>query len=84
MSRTQKQKKDGQAIIYFAAAVPGLLIGLGSAYLCIRKRARQEGRRFFLALMRDGVPAPEAKELADIYVSSISLIEMIRAGRFTS
>lgn len=84
MVRTQKQKEDGQAIIYIAAAVPRLLISLGLAYLRMRKRAKQEGRRFFLALVRDGVPVPEAKELADIYVSSISLVEMIRAGRFTS
>ncbi|OPX64981.1 MAG: hypothetical protein A4E30_00437 [Methanomassiliicoccales archaeon PtaB.Bin215] len=85
MVRTQKQKENGQAIIYIAAAVPGLLIGLGFAYLRMRKRARQEGRRFFQALVRDGVPVPEAKELADIYVSSISLTEMIRGmGPFTS
>lgn len=84
MVRTQKQKEDGQAIIFIAAAVPGLLIGLGFAYLRMRKRARTEGKRFFQALVRDGVPVPEARELADIYVSSISLTEMIRAGRFTS
>lgn len=84
MVRTQKEKEDGQAIIYIAVAVPGLLISLGFAYLRMRKRAKQEGRRFFLALVRDGVPVPEAKELADIYASSISLTEMIRAGRFTS
>jgi hypothetical protein len=85
MPRTQKQKEDGQAIIYIAAAVPGLLISLGFAYLRMRKRAKTEGRRFFLALVRDGVPVPEAKELAGIYVSSISLIQMIRGmGPFTS
>jgi len=85
MVRTQKQKEDGQAIIYIAAAVPGLLISLGFAYLRMRKRAKQEGRRFFQALVRDGVPEPEARELADIYVSSISLTEMIREmGPFTS
>lgn len=85
MARTQKQKEDGQAMIYIAAAVPGLLIGLGLAYLRMRKRAKQEGRRFFLALVRDGVPIPEAKALADIYTSSISLTEMIRGmGPFTS
>ena len=84
MVRTQKQKEDGQAIIYIAAAVPGLLISLGFAYLRMRKRAKLEGPRFFQALVRDGVPIPEARKLADIYVSSISLTEMIRAGRFTS
>jgi hypothetical protein len=84
MTRTQKQKEDGQAIIYIAAAVPMLFVSLGFAYLRMRKRAKQEGHRFFMALVRDGVPVPEAKELADIYVSSISLTEMIRAGRFTS
>ncbi len=47
MVRTQKQKEDGQAIIYIAAAVPGLLISLGFAYLRMRKRAKLEGRRFF-------------------------------------
>lgn len=85
MVRTQKQKEDGQAMIYIAAAVPGLLISLGLAYLRMRKRAQQEGRRFFQALVRDGVPVPEAKELAGIYASSISLTEMIRGmGPFTS
>lgn len=85
MVRTQKQKEDGQAIIYIAAAVPGLLIRLGFAYMRMRKRAKQEGRRFFQALVRDGVPVPEAKELADMYASSLSLTEMIRKrGPFTS
>ena len=85
MPRTEKQKKDGQAIIYIAAAVPGLLISLGIAYLRMRKRAKKEARRFFLTLVRDGVPVPQAKELADIYASSISLTEMIRGmGPFTS
>ncbi|HNX47289.1 MAG TPA: hypothetical protein PLC39_03430 [Methanomassiliicoccales archaeon] len=85
MPRTEKQKKDGQAIIYIAAAVPGLLISLGIAYLRMRKRAKKEARRFFLTLVRDGVPVPQAKELADIYASSISLTEMIREmGPFTS
>lgn len=85
MVRTQKQKEDGQAIIYIAAAVPRLLISLGFAYLRMRKRAKLEGRRFFQALVRDGVPVPEAKELAGIYVSSISLTKMIREmGPFTS
>lgn len=60
-------------MIYIAAAVPGLLIGLGFAYLRMPKRAKQEGRRSFLALVRDGVPVPEARELADICASSISL-----------
>lgn len=85
MVRTQKQKEDGQATIYIAAAVPGLLLSLGFAYLRMRKRARQEGRRFFQALVREGVPVPEAKELADLYVTSISLTQMIRGmGPFTS
>jgi hypothetical protein len=85
MVRTQKQKENGQAIIYIAAAVPGLLVSLGFAYLRMRKRAKLEGRRFFQALVRDGVPVPEARELADIYVSSISLTRMIREmGPFTS
>lgn len=85
MPRTQKQKEDGQAIIYIAAAVPGLLIGLGLAYLRMRKRARQEARLFFQALVRDGVPVPEARELAHLYASSVSLVEMIRGmGPFTS
>ena len=30
---TKKQKEVGQAMIYIAAAVPGLLISLGFAYL---------------------------------------------------
>lgn len=85
MVRTQKQKEDGQAIIYIAAAVPGLLFGLGIAYLRMRRRARAEGKRFYLALVRDGVPVPEARKLADMYCSSISLTGMIRGMRpFTS
>ncbi|KAF5067298.1 hypothetical protein DSECCO2_254850 [anaerobic digester metagenome] len=85
MVRTQKQKEDGQAIIYIAAAVPGLLISLGLAYLRMRKRAKVESRHFLQALLRDGVPVPEARELADLYASSISLTKMIREmGPFTS
>jgi len=51
----------------------------------MRKRAKVESRHFLQALLRDGVPVPEARELADLYASSISLTKMIREmGPFTS
>lgn len=84
MVRTQKQKEDGQAIIFLAAHLPGLLLGLGLAYLRMRKKAKLEGRRFHQALVRHGVPAAEARRLTDIYASSISLTELIRGGKLTS
>lgn len=85
MVRTQKQKEDGQAMIYIAAAVPRLLVSLGLAYLRMRRRAKSESRSFYRALLREGIPVPEARELADIYAQSISLTSLIRGmGPFTS
>jgi len=74
-------RDDREAIIYIAAAVPFLLWRLSLSYLRMRRRANQEGRHFYQALVRDGVPRHHAKALADEYSTSISLVRMIREGR---
>jgi len=76
---------DREAVIYIAAAAPVLMWRLVVAYLRMRRQANREGRNFFQALLRDGVPRDQARELADVYASSISLTQMIREMRlFTS
>ncbi len=82
---SEKDREGREAIVYIAAAVPLLLWRLSLAYLRMRRRAKKEGRLFYSALLRDGVPREQAKELADLYSSSISLTQMIREMRlFTS
>ncbi|MCX6650203.1 MAG: hypothetical protein NT131_00880 [Methanomassiliicoccales archaeon] len=77
---------DRSAIVYVAAAAPWLLLRLSVAYLRMRRRANKEGRQFYQALLRDGVPREHARMLADEYSSSLSLVRMIREnlGKFTS
>ena len=83
--RKGEEREDREAIIYVAAAVPLLLWRLSLAYLRMRGRANKEGRLFYQALLRDGVPREQARELADLYSSSLSLAQMIREMRlFTS
>ncbi len=82
---SEKDREGREAIVYIAAAVPLLIWRLSFAYLRMRRRAKKEGRLFYSALLRDGVPREQAKELADLYSSSISLTQMIREMRlFTS
>ena len=75
-----------QAVVYAVAMVPTLLWHLGWAYLRMRRRANREGRHFYRALVRQGVPREMARDLADEYSSSISLTAFIREGfgRLTS
>jgi putative heme degradation protein len=85
MSEKREDHGDREAIIYVAAMVPFLLWGLALAYLRMRWRANKEGRQFFQALVRDGVPRDQARELADMYSSSLSLRQLLREmPRFTS
>jgi hypothetical protein len=85
MIKEREEHGDREAIIYVAAMVPFLLWGLTLAYLRMRRRANKEGRQFFQALVRDGVPRDQARELADIYSSSLSLRQLLREmAPFTS
>ena len=78
-------REDREAIVYIVAAIPFLLWRSAIAYLRMRSRAKKEGRRFYAALLRDGVPHEHARELTYLYSSSISLTQMIREmGPFTS
>ncbi|HUT26712.1 MAG TPA: hypothetical protein VMW85_01505 [Methanomassiliicoccales archaeon] len=84
-SKKNKKTGDRQAVIVAAAAIPVLMWHLTIAYLRMRRRANKEGRQFYLALVRDGIPKDHARELADEYSSNLSLVRLIREGmgRFT-
>ncbi|MCG7841181.1 MAG: hypothetical protein MIO87_04625 [Methanomassiliicoccales archaeon] len=84
-SKKNKKTGDRQAVIVVAAAVPVLMWHLTIAYLRMRRRANKEGRQFYLALVRDGIPKDQARKLADEYSSNLSLVRLIREGmgRFT-
>ncbi len=74
----EKDRKDREAVIYIAAAIPFMVWRLSLSYLRMRKQARREGHLFYQTLVRDGVPREQAKKLAEVYVSSVSLTSMIR------
>lgn len=76
---------DRQAVLYAVAMAPQLLYHISISYLRMRRRANKQGKEFYRALVRDGVPKDQARSLADEYSSAISLIKMIKKIRhFTS
>ncbi|MCG7843953.1 MAG: hypothetical protein MIO90_00810 [Methanomassiliicoccales archaeon] len=78
MTKARAKEGDRETIIYVAAAVPFLMWGLVLAYLRMKRRANKEGRQFFQALVRDGVPRDQARKLTDMYSSSISLRQLLK------
>jgi len=77
-SKKNKKTGDHQAVLGATAAAPVLMWHLTIAYLRLRRRANKEGRQFYLALIRDGIPKDHARKLADEYSSNLSLVRLIR------
>ena len=73
-----------QTVAVTAVQAPVLIFRVGIQYLRIKRSANRARGRFYSELIRGGVPKPQAKELADQYVSAVGLRSTIQAMRSTS
>jgi hypothetical protein len=73
-----------QAVAVTAVQAPVLIFRVGIQYLRIKRSANRARGRFYSELIQVGVPKPQAKELADQYVSAVSLRSTMQAMRSTS
>jgi len=56
-----------------AALAPGLVLRLGINFLKAKRRVKKSGKSFERELLRNGVPAREARKLVEDYVSVMSI-----------
>ena len=61
-----------------ASNAPGLVWRLGISYLRYKRQAKRVGKVFFRSLVANGMPEKEARELADEYMSALSLMSIMR------
>ncbi len=61
-----------------AANAPGLVWRLGISYLRYKRQAKRAGKVFFRSLVTNGMPEKEARDLADEYMSALSLMSIMR------
>ena len=67
-----------------AVQAPVLIFRVGIQYLRIKRSVNRARGRFYSELIQGGVPKPQAKELADQYVSAVSLRSTMQAMRSTA
>lgn len=77
-------KMNRQAILMSTAHAPILFYRVGLQYLRMKRSAKKARGRFYKELISGGVPPQEAKDLADQYVSAISVRSFMEVMRSTS
>ena len=65
-------------VLAVAASAPWLVWRLGISYLRYKRQAKRAGKVFFRSLVSNGIPEKEARDLADEYMSSLSLMSIMR------
>ncbi len=65
-------------VLAVAANAPWLVWRLGISYLRYKRQAKRAGKVFFRSLVSNGIPEKEARDLADEYMSSLSLMSIMR------
>jgi hypothetical protein len=70
-----------QAVAVSAVQAPTLILRVGIQYLRMKRSANKARGRFYTELIRGGIPKPQAKELADQYVSVVSVRSIFQAMR---
>jgi hypothetical protein len=73
-----------QAVAVTVVQAPVLFFRVGIQYLRIKRSANKARGRFYRELIQGGVPKSQAKELADQYVSAVSLRSTMQAMRSAS
>ena len=70
--------RDRSAILTMTANAPPLVIRLFFQYLRSKRKANKARDRFYKELVRSGLPRDQAKDLADEYISVMSVRSWIR------
>ncbi len=73
-----RNKESGEMVLAVAANAPWLVWRLGISYLRYKRQAKRAGKVFFRSLVSNGIPEKEARDLADEYTSSLSLMSIMR------
>lgn len=73
-----KGKEDGDVIIVLAANMPLMTLRLFVGYLRMKNSAKRAGKEFYRALVQNGVPAKQAKELRSEYEEALSVRRMLK------
>ncbi|MDD1773736.1 MAG: hypothetical protein LUQ14_03835 [Methanomassiliicoccales archaeon] len=85
--RDERQAGDGGSgavMLVVAANAPSLVLRLLFSYLRAKRRVKAAGKEFLEAMVKGGVPLQEARSLAEVYSSSMSLRRMMRDYGFVS
>lgn len=67
-----------QAILISVVQAPILSFRIGVQYLHMKRSANRARGRFYRELVNGGIPKQQAKDLADQYVSAISIRSIIK------
>lgn len=73
------EPRDRSAVLTIAANFPPLAFRLGLQYLRVKRSANRARNRFYKELVRSGLPRNQAKDLADQYVSAVSIRSIMNA-----
>ncbi len=71
-------RSERETVLVAAAAAPRLVLRLVLSYARMKRRARAAERSFRRELIKGGIPIRDARELAAVYYSSVSVRQMIR------
>ena len=71
-------------VLAVASNAPWLVWRLGISYLRYKRQAKRAGKVFFRSLVSNGMPEKEARDLADEYMSSFSIMNIMRQLPFRS
>jgi hypothetical protein len=69
----QMEGLNRQAIGVSLVQAPALLFRVGLQYLRMKRSANKARGRFYAELVHSGIPKQQARELADQYVSVVSI-----------
>jgi hypothetical protein len=73
-----------QAILISVVQAPILSFRIGLQYLRMKRSANKARGRFYKELIDGGIPRQQARELADEYVSAISIRSIVKAVGMTA
>lgn len=73
-----------QAILISVVQAPILSFRIGLQYLRLKRSANKARGRFYKELIDGGIPKQQAKELADEYVSAVSIRSIVKAVGMTA
>jgi hypothetical protein len=73
-----------QVILFSVVHAPVLSYRVGLQFLRMKRSAKKARARFYKELLSSGIPPRQAKDLADRYVSVVSIRSLIQTMRSAS